>query len=63
MGVIIKYQLEFPEAKLTVANDIYKGDFILDADITAKMMRGSQGSSFQITLYDLPKPAPRICTK
>jgi len=22
---------------------------------TAKMMRGSQGSSFQITLYDLPK--------
>lgn len=57
MGVIIKYQLIFKEADrsvLTVSNDLFKGDFIIDADITAEMMRGAVGGKFNITLYDLP---------
>jgi len=52
MGVIIKYQLEFPE--LTVSNDLFSGEFILDADITAEMERGAIGSKFDIKLSDLP---------
>jgi hypothetical protein len=54
MGVIVKYQLEFPEAKLKLSNDLYSGQFIIDADITAKMMRGTAGCHFEIKLYDLP---------
>jgi hypothetical protein len=55
MGVIIKYQLEFKEPQLKVSNDLFKGEFIIDADITAEMMPGVLGSSFEITLYDLPE--------
>ena len=54
MGVIVKYQLEFPEAKLKLSNDLYSGQFIIDADITVTMARGATGSSFEIKLYDLP---------
>jgi len=54
VGVIIKYQLEFPEVGLKVSNDLADGEFILDADITAKMKRGMEGGSFEIKLYDLP---------
>lgn len=53
MGVIIKYQLEFPGFK--VSNDLLKGDFIIDADIVASMLCGTAGGAFEITLYDLPK--------
>lgn len=55
MSVIIKYQLKFPEVGLKVANDLFSGDFILDADITATTVRGAAGSTFEIKLYDLPK--------
>jgi hypothetical protein len=54
MGVIIKYQLAFTEAKLKVSNDIFGGDFVIDADITVQMRRGQAGCSFEIKLYDLP---------
>jgi hypothetical protein len=54
MSVIIKYQLEFPDVGLKVSNDAFSGDFILDADVTAKMNRGASGSSFEIKIYDLP---------
>ena len=55
MGVIIKYQLKFPEVELRVSNDVLSGDFIIDADITATTLRGAAGSSFEIKLYDLPQ--------
>lgn len=54
MGVILKYQLKFPEADLKVSNDLLLGDFILDADIKIAMNRGKAGGSFEIKLYDLP---------
>ncbi len=55
MGVIIKYQIEFPDAGFKVSNDLLKGDFIIDADIKATMLRGTAGAAFEITLYDLPE--------
>jgi hypothetical protein len=54
MGVIIKYKLEFPEVRLTVSNDAFSGEFVIDADINALFERRAAGSSFEIKLYDLP---------
>jgi hypothetical protein len=54
MGVIVKYQLIFPEIDLKVSNDMYAGDFIIDADIRASTSRGATGGSFEVALYDLP---------
>lgn len=54
MGVIVKYQLEFQETGLKVSNDLWNGEFIIDADITAEMFRRAVGSKFAIKLYDLP---------
>ncbi|MCP4259934.1 MAG: hypothetical protein GY774_20835 [Planctomycetes bacterium] len=55
MGVIIKYQLSFSDIGLTISNDLYSGEFIIDADIKAEMTRGGMGCKFSIDLYDLPK--------
>lgn len=54
MGVIIKYQLEFPEVGLKISNDIFSGEFNIDANITAEMKRNIGGASFKIELIDLP---------
>lgn len=54
MGVIIKYQLEFPRPGLRVSNDLYGGEWNLDVEITARMEFGRAGSSFAVKLYDLP---------
>jgi hypothetical protein len=64
MGIIIKYQLDFPEVELKVSNDLFSGDFILDADIKVSMNRGTTGGKFEIKLYDLPiKEANKIKEK
>jgi hypothetical protein len=58
MGVILKYQVNFPEVGLKVSNDLAdlaSGDFIIDADITAAMSPGAVGSQLEIKLYDLPQ--------
>jgi len=55
MGVILKYQVNFPEVGLKVSNDLASGDFIIDADITATMSAGMMGGQFEIKLYDLPQ--------
>jgi hypothetical protein len=54
MGVILKYQLEFPEVALKVSNDIFSGEFIIDSNITVEMKRNTAGTSFKIDLIDLP---------
>ena len=54
MGVILKYKLEFVELGLKVSNDIFSGEFIIDANITAQMRRNISGGSFEIELIDLP---------
>jgi hypothetical protein len=53
--VIIKYLVEFPDVPLKVSNDITLGDFTLDASIKVQMKRGSDGCTFQVDLFDLPK--------
>jgi hypothetical protein len=53
-GLFIKYAVEFVEAKLTVSNDVLVGDVCIDADVTVKMARWTTGTTFTITLYDLP---------
>jgi hypothetical protein len=55
MGVTIKYVLEFPRAGFKVSNDLLAGDFIIDACVTTRMMRGPEGGTFEIKLYDLPE--------
>jgi hypothetical protein len=63
MGVVIKYQLEFPEAGLRVSNDLYGGEFLLDAEIKVNMERGKAGTSFAIRVYDLPLVVARRLDK
>ncbi|MDR3470655.1 MAG: hypothetical protein P4M09_03035 [Devosia sp.] len=52
-GVFTKYVVEFPSLKLS--NDLWAGDMCIDADVTVTMSRGVTGSTFSITLYDLPE--------
>jgi len=51
-GVFTKYVIKFPG--LSVSNDIWSGDVCIDADVSVKMSRWTTGTSFTITLYDLP---------
>ena len=55
MGVIIKYLIDFTGAGFTVSNDVFKGDFLIDASVRAVMSRGAAGSTFEIKLIDLPE--------
>ena len=57
-GVFTKYVIEFGDAKFKVSNDvsaISAGDFLLDADVTVKMGRDTDGTTFTIILYNLPQ--------
>lgn len=54
--MFIKYAVEFVEANLTVSNDLLVGDVCIDADVAVKMSRWTTGTTFTITLYDLPEP-------
>jgi hypothetical protein len=60
MSVIIRYLVDFPEAGFTISNDLFLGDFLLDATITAEMTRGTPGSAFEVKLYDLPKKKEEV---
>jgi hypothetical protein len=53
-GVIIKYVLDFDNA-FKVSNDVFKGDFLIDASVRAEMKPGAAGGTFEIKLVDLPK--------
>lgn len=59
-GVFTKYVLEFPG--LTVSNDLIVGDVCIDADISVTMARWTSGSTFSITLYDLPEAKVKSLT-
>ena len=54
MGVIIKYVLDFDKA-FKVSNDVFKGDFLIDASVRAEMKSGAAGGTFEIKLVDLPE--------
>lgn len=55
-GVFIKYAVEFAQPKLTVSNDATVGDLCIDGNVSVRMSRGTAGTTFEITLYDLPEP-------
>jgi hypothetical protein len=54
-GVFTKYVVEFAAANLTFSNDPSVGDVVVDADVTVTMSRWTDGTTFKITLYDLPQ--------
>lgn len=54
-GVFPKYIIEFVDAKFKVSNDISAGDFLIDADVKVTMARDTEGTTFTITLYNLPQ--------
>jgi hypothetical protein len=54
-GVFTKYVIEFVDAQFKVSNDASAGDFLIDADVTVTMARGTGGTTFTITLYNLPQ--------
>ncbi len=59
MGFIIWYKIEFIDSTdttlVTVSNDVYSGQYIIDADITVKMLAGPYVSPFEIRLINLPR--------
>jgi hypothetical protein len=63
MGVIIKYQVSFPDAGLTVSNDVFSGDFTLDASIQADMLRGALGGRLEVKLFNLPQAKVELLDK
>jgi hypothetical protein len=60
MGFVIWYQLVVPGAgagglrPLRVSNDVFSGDYILDADIRVELVAGAAASGFTATLANLP---------
>jgi hypothetical protein len=59
MGVITKYFVELSQPALTVSNNVYSGEFIIDAEITAEMVCGWPGSAFEVKLINLPEKKVR----
>jgi hypothetical protein len=53
MGVILWYQVEFPDQSLTLSSDVYSGKWLVDASITVKYGIGEPGS-FEARFKDLP---------
>jgi hypothetical protein len=63
MGFVIWYQLVVPGAglggllPLRVSNDVFSGEYVLDADITVDLVPGAAASSFTAVLTNLPADA------
>lgn len=53
MGVILWYQVNFTELKITVSNDVYSGDYLDDAEIKVEYEIGQPGK-FEINFQNLP---------
>lgn len=61
MGFVIWYQVTIPGAgagglPLRVSNDVFSGDYVLDADIAVDMAVGAVAGTFRVTLANLPSP-------
>jgi hypothetical protein len=60
MGFVIWFKLEVAGAEpgglrpLRVSNDVFSGDYILDADIRVELVAGAAASSFTAVLANLP---------
>lgn len=53
MGVVLRYQIEFPDQKVKISSDVYGGDYLVDAEITISYAIGQPGT-FEVNLKDLP---------
>lgn len=54
MSVILKHVVEFPQAGITVSNDLFLGTLILNAEVKAEIFRDHFGSYFEITFDEMP---------
>ncbi|MEJ3748620.1 hypothetical protein WEI85_35735 [Actinomycetes bacterium KLBMP 9797] len=60
MGFVIWYQVVVPGAgaggllPLRVSNDVFSGDYVLDADIAVDLAAGATAGTFRIALTNLP---------
>jgi hypothetical protein len=61
MGVILWYQVEFPEQRLKLSSDVNSGQYLVDAEISVTYAIGEPGR-FQIHAVDLPLPVHRALT-
>lgn len=55
MSIILKHQIEFPEAGVTVSNDLFLGTHLIGAKVTANILRDGFGSDFVIELDEMPR--------
>ncbi len=66
MGFVIWYKIEFLRGRLgavpiiTVSNDVYSGQYIVDANIILTMQAGPEASSFEVKLTNLPQDAANL---
>ena len=58
MGVILWYQIEFPDQGVNVSNDVWSGSYIVDAEITVKYGIERPGT-FVAKLTNLPLPVTK----
>ncbi len=53
MGVVLWYQIQFPDQKINISTDVNSGDYLVDAEITITYAIG-QPSEFDVRLDNLP---------
>ncbi|WP_373652557.1 hypothetical protein [Schlesneria sp. DSM 10557] len=63
MGVILKYLIDFPDAKFKVSNDLLKGDFLIDVSVKVSMQPAISGTTFEVQLIDLPEAKAKILSE
>jgi hypothetical protein len=54
MSLVIWYAMIFPELGVRVSNDVFSGEYLLDAEITIEMTAGDSADTFQAVLANLP---------
>jgi hypothetical protein len=58
MGVVLWYQIEFPDLKMKVSSDVYSGSYLVDAAISISYAIGQPGT-FEVNFNDLPLAVTR----
>ena len=62
MGVVLWYQIDFPDQKTKISSDVYSGDYLVDAEITISYAIGQPGT-FEVNLKDLPLAVTKALAK
>lgn len=61
MGVVLWYQIEFPDLKIKVSGDVYSGGYLADAEISISYALGQPGT-FEVNFTDLPLKVTKALT-